>query len=66
MAKGDGVRPGMDFQSMRQKARSGSLAGRQFEQDCCPQGPLPRPPVRQIQGTVRKTTINTNRSPYEG
>lgn len=65
MAKGDGVRPGMDFQSMRQKARSGSLSGKQYEQDCCRQEP-PRPRVTQVRSTVRKTTINTNRSPYAG
>lgn len=66
MAKDDGVRPGMDFQSMRQKARSGSLAGRQYESDCCRQEPPARPPVTQVRNTIRKTTINTNRSPYAG
>jgi hypothetical protein len=64
--KGDGVRPGMDFQSMRQKARGGALCGKQYEQDCCPQGPVPRPPMTQVRSTVRKTAINTNRSPYAG
>lgn len=65
MAKGYGVRPGMDFQSMRQKARSGSLAGKQYPGDCYRQEP-PRPPVTQVRNTIRKTTINTNRSPYAG
>jgi hypothetical protein len=69
-----GSRPGSTFQEMRQKARGGSLHGKQYAQDGIHAGPssaeLGAKVARAGQGSgiVKKTPLgspNTGNSPYE-